>query len=248
MRKYVPIVTNDPQDNVSAALNLVYIKDQKTWVRGYGPAPDYEDVDLDTATRDILKKHIPDVDLKALEDDLELSYATSEWLLDGTDTMYGVVALLYTLAWSFAENRERLKMYEQTCIMPQEMSEHLLAPFQNDMFGMVWQAFKNLYPDKECEIYWEPQIRDEENGQPVYGMTDFGDDGKVTVFVKPSLAVADAVEVLAHELAHVAVGVDHGHDEAWEKAFDDIFAEYNRIGDALFPNGEQCQMDDPNEK
>lgn len=64
------------------------------------------------------------------------------------------------------------------------------------------------------------------------------------MFVKPSLAVADAVE----ELAHVAVGVDHGHDEAWEKAFDDIFAEYNRIGDALFPNGEQCRMDDLDEK
>lgn len=105
-----------------------------------------------------------------------------------------------------------------------------------------------VYPDKECEIYWEPQIRDEEDGKPVYGLTDFADDGSVAVFVKPSLEVADAVEVLAHELAHVAVGVEHDHDEVWQEAFDKIFEEYNRIGNQKFPNGEQCVMDDPDEK
>lgn len=29
MKKYVPIVTDDPQDNVEAALNLVFIKDEE---------------------------------------------------------------------------------------------------------------------------------------------------------------------------------------------------------------------------
>lgn len=82
----------------------------------------------------------------------------------------------------------------------------------------------------------------------MYGLTDFADDGSVAVFVKPSLEVADAVEVLAHELAHVAVGVEHDHDEVWQEAFDKIFEEYNRIGNQKFPNGEQCVMDDPDEK
>ena len=82
----------------------------------------------------------------------------------------------------------------------------------------------------------------------MYGLTDFADDGSVAVFVKPSLEVADAVEVLAHELAHVAVGVEHDHDEVWQEAFDKIFEEYNRIGNQMFPNGEQCVMDDPDEK
>ena len=59
---------------------------------------------------------------------------------------------------------------------------------------------------------------------------------------------ADAVEVLAHELAHVAVGIEHDHDEVWQEAFDKIFEEYNRIGNQMFPNGEQCVMDDPDEK
>ena len=104
------------------------------------------------------------------------------------------------------------------------------------------------YPDKDCEVYWEPQIRNEEDGTPVYGLTDFADDGSVAVFVKPSLEVADAVEILAHELAHVAVGVEHSHDETWHEAFDKIFEEYNRIGSQMFPDGEQCAMDDPDEK
>lgn len=97
-------------------------------------------------------------------------------------------------------------------------------------------------------MYWEPQIRDNEDGKPTYGMTDFADDGSVAVFVKPSLEVGDAVEVLAHELAHVAVDIEHDHDEVWKEAFDKIFDEYNRIGDKMFPSGESCDMDDPDGK
>ena len=200
-------------------------------------------------TRDILQKYSPEtLENVRLKDDLELSCATSEWLFDGIETIEGVVALLYTMAWAFAETRERLRMYEETRLSPLDMKDRLIAPFQNDMFAMVWGAFKKLYPDKECEIYWEPQIRDEEDGKPVYGLTDFADDGSVAVFVKPSLEVADAVEVLAHELAHVAVGVEHDHDEVWQEAFDKIFEEYNRIGSQMFPDGEDSAMDDPDEK
>ena len=249
MKKYVPIVTDDPQDNVEAALNLVFIKDEEVYVRGYGPAPDFSDATLNNVTRDILQKYSPEtLENVRLKDDLELSCATSEWLFDGIDTIEGVVALLYTMAWAFAETRERLRMYEETRLSPLDLKDRLIAPFQNDMFAMVWGAFKKLSPDKECEIYWEPQIRDEEDGKPVYGLTDFADDGSVAVFVKPSLEVADAVEVLAHELAHVAVGIEHDHDEVWQEAFDKIFEEYNRIGNQKFPNGEQCVMDDPDEK
>ena len=46
------------------------------------------------------------------------------------------------------------------------------------------------------------------------------------------------VETFAHELAHVAVGVEHEHDSVWEEAFDKIFAEYNRIGEELYGSKE----------
>lgn len=248
MKKYYPIVTDDPQDNVEAALNLVFVKNEEVYVRGYGPAPDFQDATLSDVTRDILQKYSPEtLENVRLKDDLELSCATSEWLFDGIETIEGVVALLYTMAWAFAENRERLKMYEEAKLSPMELKDHMVTPFQNDMFAIVWQAFKNLYPDKDCQVYWEPQIRDEEDGKPVYGLTDFGDDGTVSVFVKPSLEVADAVEILAYELAHVAVGIEHDHDEVWQEAFDKIFDEYNRIGEQMFPAGE-CAMDDPDGK
>lgn len=41
-------------------------------------------------------------------------------------------------------------------------------------------------------------------------------------------------ETLGHELAHVAVGPEHEHDEVWKAAFDAIFDEYNKIGDEMF--------------
>lgn len=107
-------------------------------------------------------------------------------------------------------------------------------PFKNDIFSMIWQAFTNLYPDEKCECFWEPQIREDENGNKVFGLTDFGEDGSVMVFVRPDIKVVDAAEVFAHELAHVAVGVEHEHDKEWETAFNNIFEEYNKIGDKMF--------------
>ena len=118
------------------------------------------------------------------------------------------------------------------------------TPFKNDIFALIWKAFKNLYPDKDCECYWQPNIRDEEDGTPVYGLTDFGEDGSVVVFVGTSLPVVDSAEIFAHELAHVAVGVEHEHDGEWEKAFDDIFNEYNRIGDEEFGKHEAVEVTD----
>lgn len=108
------------------------------------------------------------------------------------------------------------------------------TPFKNDIFALIWQAFKNLYPNKDCECFWEPNIRDEGDGTEALGLTDFSEDG-ITVFVKTSLSIENAAEIFAHELAHVAVGLEHDHDEVWEKSFDDIFEEYNRIGDEMFP-------------
>lgn len=246
MKHYMPIVTDNPQDNVEAALNLVIIKNNEVYVRGYGPAPDFDDARLYDITRDLLRKYSPEtLENTDLSDDDELSLAVAEMLFDGTDTMEGVIALLYTMAWAFAETRERLRMYEETRLSPLDLKDRLIAPFQNDMFAMVWGAFKKLYPDKGCEIYWEPRIRGKEDGKPVDGLTEFAGDGSVAVFVKPSLEVADAVEVLAHELAHVAVGVEHDHDEVWQEAFDKIFEEYNLIGSQMFPDGEKCAMDDP---
>lgn len=108
------------------------------------------------------------------------------------------------------------------------------SPFKNDPFAMIYMAFKRLYPDKLCEIWWDvPQ--DEDVDKTACGVTNFPDDGGIPqVFIYPNYTVNQQVEVLAHELAHVSVGPEHEHDEIWDAAFEAIFQEYNRIGAELF--------------
>lgn len=105
--------------------------------------------------------------------------------------------------------------------------------FENDIFFMIYLAFKNLYPNKNCTCYWMPNIRDEENNH-AFGVTEFRDDESIIVCVDPDAKICDAAEILAHELAHVAVGENNGHNEAWESAFQAIWNEYNRIGYEMY--------------
>ncbi len=109
------------------------------------------------------------------------------------------------------------------------------TPFKNDPFAIVWLAFKELYPDKDCMCFYEPEIRPDADGSEVVGLTDFDEEtGEITVFIDTNLSIEDATEVFAHELAHVAVGFKQAHNEVWEKAFDAIFEKYNEIGNKMF--------------
>ena len=119
------LTTDTPKNNLQAALNLFYIKDYETWVRGYGPAPEYADVCLFGLTRDIVKTHIQDVELP--EDDDDLSNMMPEWLMDGIDSAEGIVALLYTAAWAYAELRHKLMRYEDTGLEPEEVTDLMAA-------------------------------------------------------------------------------------------------------------------------
>lgn len=107
------------------------------------------------------------------------------------------------------------------------------SPFSNDPFAMVYQAFKNLYPDKDCVCVWQPEEIKDDAGHDFCGMTTFA-DGEVIVDISVRLPVADAIETLAHELAHVAAGEQEAHGEKWEAAFDAIHAEFDRIGNEMF--------------
>ena len=109
----------------------------------------------------------------------------------------------------------------------------MMSPFWNDPFSMVYQAFQNLYPGKECECYFEPDLKAEDEDK-AYGLTNFCDDGETIILVDPNVDIEIATEIFAHELPHVAVGYDAKHGPEWDAAFDAILDEYNRIGDELF--------------
>lgn len=97
------------------------------------------------------------------------------------------------------------------------------SPFKNDPFSIVYDSFKQLYPNRSCVIFWEyePRIRDAD--VEVMGYTDFPPDGsEPTVHVSEKFSVTESVETLAHEMAHVAVGPDHEHDNVWADAYKQI--------------------------
>lgn len=104
--------------------------------------------------------------------------------------------------------------------------------FENDPFEPTYQAFKELYPDKDAICYWVYEIKDHD-GNNVHGLTNFEDtDGEneiPIVYVDCNQSINEAGDVLCHELAHVAVGFGHGHDEAWENAYNAIYRRYEHI-------------------
>ena len=110
------LTTNCPDNNLDAALNLFYVKDFETWVRGGGDGPDYPDIRLYDFIRKAAKILLPDLDFPM--DDDGVDYAMGELLLDGPDEPTGLLALLYTSAWSYAELRGRLMQYEDTGLEP----------------------------------------------------------------------------------------------------------------------------------
>ena len=126
----------------------------------------------------------------------------------------------------------------------------MTSPFGNDPFALVYMAFKNLYPDKDCVCYFDVIDEKTENGEDIFGETwfhdDGHDDGAVYVFIDSRLKITDAIEIFAHELAHVAVGNEANHGKEWEDAFDAIFTEYNKLGYELFDKHDDVEAIDGN--
>lgn len=83
---------------------------------GGGDGPDYPDIRLYDFIRKAAKILLPDLDFPM--DDDGVDYAMGELLLDGPDEPTGLLALLYTAAWSYAELRGRLMQYEDTGLEP----------------------------------------------------------------------------------------------------------------------------------
>ena len=113
------LTTDCPDNNLDAALNLFYVKDRETWVRGGGDGPDYPDIRLYDFIRKAAKILLPGLDFPM--DDDGVDYAMGELLLDGPNEPTGLLALLYTAAWSYAELRGRLMQYEDTELTPEEI-------------------------------------------------------------------------------------------------------------------------------
>ena len=104
-----------------------------------------------------------------------------------------------------------------------------MSIFENDPYETLIEAFENLYPDLNYRIFWVPEIKDED-GNMLCGSTFFPEDEDFAVIeISVDLKTLDAVEILAHELAHVVVSIEEGHSEKWEEVFKKIHREYARV-------------------
>lgn len=113
-------------------------------------------------------------------------------------------------------------------------------PFNNDMLGVVWQAFKNLYADKVdkirsiCWIMDVHEFVEDKPDEETLGFTRFNIESNVAdIMIGANITVYDSVYVFAHELVHVAVGPEHKHDDVFQCAYDSLCDEYNRIVDGI---------------
>lgn len=95
-------------------------------------------------------------------------------------------------------------------------------------YTLVLEVFNDLYPGHDVEVGFAPEAKCDGG----FAFTVFPDDGsKPEVWIGVHTPVEASIEVIAHELAHVAVGIDAEHGPAWEAAFEAIHAEYaKRMG------------------
>ena len=104
------LTTDTPKNNTQTALNLFYVKDKETWVRGYGE--NGADITLFDLIRKLVRRHTKYAAFPETMSDSDISFTMAEWLVDGTDSIEGVLALLYQAAWVCAELHEHLKQFE----------------------------------------------------------------------------------------------------------------------------------------
>ncbi len=112
------------------------------------------------------------------------------------------------------------------------------TPFRNEPAALVALAFEKLYPGKEYEAELVPSLATEE-GVQVCSCTTFRESGIPQVLVNNQLPSSEVAEALAHELAHVAAGVEslNDHGEPWKEAQAALVEKYDELGKSIIEEG-----------
>lgn len=106
-------VTDTLDSNFITALNLFFVRNGETYVRGYGE--NGKDISLIDFVKRIANQQM-----------ISIPYEISDYLTDclfdnEPESKEGLLALFYTAAWAFAEIRERLKEYEESGLEPEDV-------------------------------------------------------------------------------------------------------------------------------
>ena len=185
------LTTNCPNNNLDAALNLFYVKDHETWVRGGGDGPDYPDIRLYDFIRKAAKILLPDLDFPT--DDDGVDYAMGELLLDGPNEPTGLLALLYTAAWAYAELRGRLMQYEDTGLEPAVCADY--KTFEDEAISKG-VPFKRIVALMEADRAGQLVVLPCKVGDTVWFNT-YGDNGNTCIGVQPHKVIATRTCIMA---------------------------------------------------
>lgn len=98
-----------------------------------------------------------------------------------------------------------------------------------DPFQMIIDCFHEMFPGKYCQIFWtdKKSLRKSTKQKKALGVTEFPDDGTFpVVWVCCDQTVMQAMDILSHELAHVAAGTEADHGPEWEKIYANLYEAY----------------------
>jgi len=95
-----------------------------------------------------------------------------------------------------------------------------------DPFMTLIDIFEKHHPGVSAEVKIVLGLKVQAGA---YGAIFFPNNGtRPIISIDADASIAGAVEVLAHEFAHLVVGEQAGHGKSWGKVFDQIWEDFNK--------------------
>ena len=93
-----------------------------------------------------------------------------------------------------------------------------------DPIRVLLTIFEERYPEKQAQLDFVTGI----NKKEFLGDTCFGEDGKIYIQVCIEQTMPQLVDIVAHELAHVAAGKTAGHGAKFQEVYNYLNTEFNK--------------------
>lgn len=139
------ITTEAPESNMGNMYNRFYINSDKwVMVRNGGVEPEYPNVSLCNYIRRLATAHNAEINVNG--DDFDLCDELDDYLLDGPESIEGLIAEYNAAAIAAAALREKLKKYEDE----EEAGRLLHLPYK---FGETVYTFDFFGKVKKCKLY-----------------------------------------------------------------------------------------------
>lgn len=101
-----------------------------------------------------------------------------------------------------------------------------MLKIKNNPIDVLLEIFEENYPNESKQIN---QIMFADFKGKNLAVTQFYENAMADIYIKAHrgifkkpMALEQITELLAHELAHIIVGIENEHNDKWENAFEDL--------------------------